>query len=425
MLNRVLPQSEFVRNASILTIGSVIAQLLPFVVYPLIGRLYTPEQAAVLAAYTSLVSIIQVVSTCKYEGAILLAKKDVDAANLAVLALTICGIICVLVSIPIFISPGAVNSMLKTDLGMLLYLVPISVFSISTFEVYNEWCVRNKYYKKLAVNKISNAFTVNGGKVGAAYTPFHQVGLVVGDVLGRFATCVICFIRAWIADKAVFKQVTKNGLKDEALEFSRFPKYIVPGQLLNTLGASLPILIMGGYFAGEDIGLFSMALSIMYVPISVVGRSIRDVFRKKVRDTQDTDDSVRSFMSKMFGKIVLVSVFAALLLVWFLPFVFSFFLGEKWLLAGEYAQILTPLIVVNFISTCLDGVLLVAKKYKQIFWWQVMFCLCSVLPIVIGGVLDLGFRNTVWIYSLFRMIPDIVLIVLSFYYAKEMDLNET
>lgn len=424
MLNSVLPKSEFVRNASILTIGSVIAQLLPFVVYPLIGRLYTPEQAAVLAAYTSLVSIIQVVSTGKYEGAILLAKNDVDAANLAVLALTICGMLCVLVSIPILFCPGAVNSLLKTDLGVLLYIVPISVFSISTFEVYNEWCVRNKYYKKLAVNKISNAFTVNGGKVGAAYTIFHQVGLVVGDVAGRFATCIICFTRAWVTDKAVFRQVTKNGLRNGSKEFARFPKYIVPGQLLNTLGASLPILIMGGYFAGEDIGLFSMALSIMYVPISVVGRSIRDVFRKKVRDTQDTDASVRSFMSKMFGKIVIVSILAALSLVWFLPLVFSFFLGDNWLLSGEYAQILTPLIVVNFISTCLDGVLLVAKKYKQIFWWQFLFCLCSILPILIGGIMNLGFRSTVWIYSLFRMIPDIVLIILSFYYAKEMDISK-
>lgn len=421
MVRELLPKGEFIKNASILTMGSVIAQLVPFIVYPLIGRLYTPEQAAVLAAYTSLVSIIQVVSTFKYEGAILLAKNDVDAANLATLASLICGLICLVITIPIAVCPSVINSLLKTDIGNLLILIPVSVFSISVFEIYNEWCVRNKYYKKLAVNKISNAVTVNGGKVGAAFTPFLQIGLVIGDVFGRFLTCAICLIRVWLKDKAVFKRVTLSGIKKEAIEFNRFPKYIVPGQLLNTLGASLPILIMGIYFTGEDIGLFSMALAIMYVPISVVGRSVRDVFRKKVRDSQESSDSIFSFMRNLFGKLVLVSVLAALSLVWFLPTIFSFFLGDKWLMTGIYAQILTPLVVINFISTGLDGVLLVAKKYKHIFIWQLLFCFCSVVPVFIGGCFDFSFKCTVWIYCIFRIIPDVTLIYLSFRFAGEMD----
>ena len=104
-MKKQLFRSEFVRNASVLSFGSLIAQLVPFLVYPLIGRLYTPTQAAILASFTSVVSIIQVASTGKYEGAILLAKDHFEAANVAVLSMLICACVCLGVGIPLLLFP--------------------------------------------------------------------------------------------------------------------------------------------------------------------------------------------------------------------------------------------------------------------------------------------------------------------------------
>lgn len=417
-------KSEFVRNASVLSFGSLVAQLVPFLAYPLIGRLYSPTQAAILASFTSVVSIIQVVSTGKYEGAILLAKNNIEAANVAILSALICGCVCLGVGIPLLFFPGYFNTLLKTNVGNLIMLIPLSVFSISVFEIYNEWCVRRKTYKKLAANKISNAVTVNGGKVGFAYTPLSGAGLVLGDVFGRLATCLICITRAWLSDKFFFKQVSIKGIKQIVKTYSSFPKYIVPSQLLNTLGASLPILILNTFYESEDVGLFSMALAIMYVPISIIARSFRDVFRRKVRDAQEASSRIIPAMSQIFKKTTLLSIVVACVGVYFLPVIFSFFLGDRWTMSGVFAQIMTPFIVANFISTCIDGILIIAGKFKHIFIWQMLFCICAILPLFIGGYSGLSFTTTIWLYTAFRMIPELALILLSFYFAKRMDLKE-
>lgn len=77
-----IQNSNFIKNTFVLTLGTAIAQVLPMLLYPALGRLYTPEQFAVLAAITSFVSIISTFVTGKYENAIFIADTDKDAVCL-------------------------------------------------------------------------------------------------------------------------------------------------------------------------------------------------------------------------------------------------------------------------------------------------------------------------------------------------------
>ena len=185
----------------------------------------------------------------------------------------------------------------------------------------------------------------------------------------------------------------------------------------------MPILVLNSFYDSEDVGLFSMALAIMYVPISIIARSFRDVFRRKVRDAQEDSSLIIPAMTQIFKKTLSFSVIVACVGVYFLPLVFSFFLGSRWTMSGVYAQIMTPFIVANFISTCIDGILVIAEKFKWIFMWQMLFCICAVLPLLIGGYSGFDFKATVWLYTAFRMIPEFALILLSFHFAKKMDIS--
>ena len=68
-----LKGSEFIKNSLTLSGGVAIAQVLPFLFYPVLGRIFTPAEFGLLAVITSIVSVLAVVGSGKYEGGILVA----------------------------------------------------------------------------------------------------------------------------------------------------------------------------------------------------------------------------------------------------------------------------------------------------------------------------------------------------------------
>lgn len=144
---KFLSNSQFVKDASVLTVGTSVAQFLPMLIYPVLSRLYTPEQFAALAAFTSLITILQVLGSCKYETAILISETDTSAANIFSLSLSL-SIILALLLYSLFAIFGVSFTYDYTS-GMcdLIWLVPITVVFLNIFTCYNEWCVRKKYFK--------------------------------------------------------------------------------------------------------------------------------------------------------------------------------------------------------------------------------------------------------------------------------------
>jgi O-antigen/teichoic acid export membrane protein len=67
---RILPKSRFARNVAVVSAGSAMGQGLLIVSAPLLTRLYTPADFGVLAVYVSIVSILVVVASLRYEVAI-------------------------------------------------------------------------------------------------------------------------------------------------------------------------------------------------------------------------------------------------------------------------------------------------------------------------------------------------------------------
>ena len=92
--------SEFIKNSLTLSGGVAIAQVLPFLFYPVLGRIYTPAEFGLLAVVTSIVSVLAVAGSGKYESGILVAKDKLEAAHLAVLAVLV-GLVIMAVVWPI------------------------------------------------------------------------------------------------------------------------------------------------------------------------------------------------------------------------------------------------------------------------------------------------------------------------------------
>jgi O-antigen/teichoic acid export membrane protein len=107
--------------------GVVIAHLITLGISPLITRMYTPDQFGVFALFTSLVSILTLLSTGAYEFSIVLPEKEKTAIQLfkvSVLCSTLFSIASYLLLF--FIAPFISRS--PTLSLSFLFLLPLGVF---------------------------------------------------------------------------------------------------------------------------------------------------------------------------------------------------------------------------------------------------------------------------------------------------------
>jgi hypothetical protein len=81
-MRRRLHGSGFVREASALFVGTVLAQASSLAVWPLLTRTYDPERFGILGTYLGLITILVTVALLRYENAIPIAPHDWQAFDL-------------------------------------------------------------------------------------------------------------------------------------------------------------------------------------------------------------------------------------------------------------------------------------------------------------------------------------------------------
>lgn len=423
MINQLrskLASSEFLKNSFTLSGGVAIAQVLPLLFYPVLGRIFTPAQFGLLAVITSIVSVLAVVGSGKYESGILVAKDKKEAAHLAALSVAVGFVIMAVIwpILQILFADNLAQWMNEPDLARWLYVCPISAFCIIVFNVYNEWCVREKYFKALSINKMVNAGAITLGKVFLGFVHLVSQGLVIGDMIGRIVSALGCAIRALLTDGATFRQVRLLGLLQSAVKYKEFPLYTMPGRLLNTLGQSMPVLLLTAFFNADQAGYFSMATMVFVLPITVIGNTLGDVYRQRANEEfQQTGQCLKSF-DKILKLTVLMGFGALVVLVWFLPWLMKVILGSEWYIAGQYAQILAPMMVLSFIANPLSGLFIVADKLKHFFVWQVLYVIASIVPIWLGNAFFGTIEATLILYAVMMGAVYLTSILMTRHFAK-------
>ena len=89
VINSVRYKSGFLRNVGTLFTGTSVAQILPLVISPFLTRVYSPEEFGILAMFVAFSSVIGVISTGRYELAIIQAKSDRMAVAVFALSISI------------------------------------------------------------------------------------------------------------------------------------------------------------------------------------------------------------------------------------------------------------------------------------------------------------------------------------------------
>ena len=161
-----------------------------------------------------------------------------------------------------------------------------------------------------------------------------------------------------------------------------------------------------------------MATMVFVLPITVIGNTLGDVYRQRANEEfQQTGQCLKSF-DKILKLTVLMGFGALVVLVWFLPWLMKVILGSEWYIAGQYAQILAPMMVLSFIANPLSGLFIVADKLKHFFFWQVLYVIASIVPIWLGNAFFGTIEATLILYAVMMGAVDLTSILMTRHFAK-------
>jgi len=381
-----IKSNEFLKNVLTLMTGTVISQIIGMLMSPILSRLYSPEEFGVFATYFSIVSILIVFSTLRYENAIMLPKSIKEGFNLSILVAIISSVFFVFLSVFIFLFRNDVASFLelkgKSNLIVLIHILPISILIYSFYHIITLWQNRLKLFKNIAKSRVLQS-TIQAS-FNSLLSVFGQLGLVLGSMLGMFSFFIRNIIRKDVFNK--FKELYDfEEIKKVAWEYRNYPKFDVFSGLLGAISIQLPVLIFSVFFESDKIGYYSMAQRVLCLPLTFVGASAGQVFFQKASEIKD--DSMAIFV--LYKKTVLNLLFLGtipmfVIAVWG-PYLFNFVFGDSWYTAGVYARWMVPWLFSMLLVSPVSSIINIKRLIKYNLFYSAFFVLFRFIGLYLGG----------------------------------------
>lgn len=405
-------KSEFGKNVLTLFSGSTISQILPFLVAPILTRMYSPEQFGEFGIFMSVVGIFSIISTFQYESAIMLPKEDEDAFN--ILALTT--FIALFVS---FIS-WIITKKFGNNIATLLdtnsikewtFIIGVFVFLTGLFNSLNIWASRKKQYKRLAVRQIAQSTVGASTKVLLGWLKYLNSGLILGTVAGQLTSTGVLTAMTIKDSKHLFKTITIKRIKKNAIIYQDFPKYTMWQGFLDMINSSGVVFVLSSYYGITIVGFYTFTLSMLRKPLKLIGNSISQVFYQKASNLYNQNKDIWGITKKLIIRLFIVSLFLFIPIIIFGPYIFKIVFGEKWIVSGRYSQLIVPWMFSRFICSPLSNIANILGKQKILLVFVSIYNFMFPGFFLIFVNLNFSFEKSLFILSLFALLYYIIILL--------------
>lgn len=369
--------NRFFRDTGTLLTGNVIAQGIAFAAYLLLGRLYTPDDFGTYTIFYGYIEILIILSTCKYELAIVVADNDSEAARIARLTLRLNTLLSlVLLTIALLLSLTAVS--LSSLPPQLYLLIPPMVFFCGTTRVYTFLFNRYQNYSPIAANEVVTSLSGTATKIFFGFLSgimplLHTIGLPLGTILGKMIGNT--YYRHQLNKSQIPLPSAGNRLsntKELIKKHRNFPLFSTPKELVSSLSANLPFLWLGIYFDNKLIGLFGLALTFTMRPLNLLTNAFEKVFyatsNEQVSQRKSLQNDIRKFEWILNGVAIPILIVG----FFFAEPIFTFLFGDKWIGTGLYVRYIIPWLWVLLNANSLAFIANIFSTQRIDFFFQLV-----------------------------------------------------
>ena len=373
LLNKIyknLKNSEFVSNFKILAFGTLISQMIMLLSSPLITRIYSPEEFGVFALFTSIVSIFIPVSSLRYNTAIVIANSNNESNDLIVVSILIAILFAFLIFLFTFFGEIYINKILDVEkLKVWWNLIFFAILIQSLNLIIRNYLNRYKKYNLISKLSIIRSIIYVLVVIFFGYFGYSKNGLFFGEILAALTILIFAIIQ-FKPRISYFKSKITYGLVHVIKKYKDFPTYSFIASFLDKFTVMMPIFFLSKYFPEFIVGQYSLAVKVIFFPLSFVSSSISTIHLRKSKEIINQNGNLKKYLYKLTLLLVGIIFIPALILFFFGPEIFSFMFGNKWQTAGEFIQILIPALALIFVVSTLSPLLNSIRKLHLYSYWN-------------------------------------------------------
>lgn len=405
-------RNSYFKNIIIQSGGNIIAQAVGVITLPILARYYSPEAFGFQNQFINTVTFISIIVTWRYEYFVLMPRKLTESLfflrEVSLLGLINTFFLTILILFASVLFAYFFNLQIESWMFISPFMAFLLSMSIGLQQVFQK-------VELYSVSSISEIFNKSSFFLFAFLWILligGEYGLLIGFCFGVFVKVLwlILFKKSFILNNLWKKNASKYKFlrlyKSSAISFS-------VSNIIQSVTGLVPIYFISEVYGTYTLGQWSLAISVVYLPISIIGSAIGQVYYQKANKTYEEIGSLVHIWQSTFKFLFVIALPIFLLLALLAPYVFPFILGPKWIASGIYARVLTISIGMSFLSTPLDRTCFIVNKSRYPYWINLVRLFVTVLVVAIAILVKLDFTD----YLLFNSIAASVLYAVDLYFS--------
>ncbi len=378
--------SDFNKNVITLFSGNLLAQVIPFIVGPILTRLFTPEDFGLFALYMSVFSIIGILATGRYELAIILPKEENKAWNLVALSISLSVIFSSMTFFGMLIFGTDLASLLGNDkVKDYLFLVPLAVFLVGLYQSLHYYLNRIRKFKTMSLVRVIQSGFTNIISLFLGWKALGALGLIIGSLFGQLIACFYLVRKVLDLKKEASPQITPAAMIAMGKRYQDFLKFDSVASVANVASHQVIHILFNSLFSSVVAGHFFLVQKMLGTPLFLLAGSVLDVFKERAaKEYKEVGHAKETFLSTL-KKLFLLSSAPSIILFFFGKPIFALVFGVNWAVAGEYAQLLSPMLFFRFMANPLSFMLIIGEQQKINMLTNMMLLIFVVLSFYAGN----------------------------------------
>ena len=360
-------------------LGTVLAQMINIVVQPILTRVFSAETLGIYTYLISLATMIIPVASLKLDMLIVSEPNDKEAQYITDACIIINVLISLIYAVVIIVGYQVSDNNIFNKYGMVIYIVPVLVFTNGLRFLFISYLNRYKEYKTISVIAIIREAIRAIIQVGAGFLSLGVFSLSMGYAVSPLFGLNIQ-MKNYIKKLKERPRLNVQKFKEIVLKKGkRQILFLVPAQFINSFSSSLVTISITALFSAKVLGYYSAGARILDIPIVFITSNVSKVCYQRISENISNNKPVLKTLMSVIVVLSVISVAGFGTLYFIAPKLSEIVFGNGYRIAGEYIRCLCVMYAVRLVATSFAGVYTVFKK-------QNFELILNILLIVSAGV---------------------------------------
>jgi O-antigen/teichoic acid export membrane protein len=363
------PTSTFFKTIIILASGTAIGQGVSFIFLIILQRwFYTPDDFGILGLFVSLSTLLAACSTLKLEYGIVIPKDDKKAITLVHLSFISVIAVSAISVLILFLLKKNLTQLNDSHFNTFLVLIPLVVLFSGVYEILIYWNNRKQNFKQMSKSKIVQSLSMETSRMGIALIKVDFKGLIIGRVIGQFASLVY-LLRPFMREQwSLIKVFSLKDLRITLNEFRDFPLFTMPTVFISNFSHLLLLVLFFQFYGSNNAGLVSVALQYIALPFGIIASAFSQAFFQKI-STYDTKKELLSLYIKLAKKLGVIALIVTLAVYAVPNSIVVMIIGPEWSGLTEFIKLSILWQAIAFVASSLSFIYtrLLRQKVMALF----------------------------------------------------------